>query len=253
VHKKHKKTPPVSTKSLENKPSSQPKNDSIARSNTSLPTSSDEEVPTKPTKENDFIDFFASIEQEHTVIFSNQHYQNADTNILRTNSLRYSTATNPFLSMQNQGIQSPISPTSPISPMQQNLNQPTSIIQDTNPFRSSVYVQDPAPVSQAVVPYQNPFLQSLPSATNTSNPFDSLSGTNFQSQLSQKTIQPSIIPTTSTTLDSNPFRRLTMSPEFASQQNHLAGFSQSMHSQDSSTSSFQSTSSTFSQNVYLGY
>lgn len=250
---KAQKTPPVSTKSLENKPSSQPKNDSIARSNTSLPTPSDKEVPTKPTKENDFIDFFASIEQEHTVIFSNQHYQNADTNILRTNSLRYSTATNPFLSMQNQGIQSPISPASPISPMQQNLNQPTSIIQDTNPFRSSVYVQDPAPVSQAVVPYQNPFLQSLPSATNTSNPFDSLSGTNFQSQLSQKTIQPSITPTTSTTLDSNPFRRLTMSPEFASQQNHLAGFSQSMHTQDSSTSSFQSTSSTFSQNVYLGY
>ncbi|RGB42123.1 ANTH domain-containing protein [Rhizophagus diaphanus] len=247
---KAQKTPPVSTKSLEKKPSSQPKNDSIARSNTSLPTSSDKEVP---TKENDFIDFFASIEQEQTVIFSNQNYQNADSNILRTDSLRYSTATNPFLSMQNQGIQSPISPTSPISPMQQNLNQPTSIIQDTNPFRSSVYVQVPAPVSQAVVPYQNPFLQSLPSATNTSNPFDSLSGTNFQSQLSQKTIQSSVSPTTSTTLDSNPFRRLTMSPEFASQQNHLAGFSQSMHSQDSSTSSFQSTSSTFSQNVYLGY
>jgi hypothetical protein len=205
------------------------------KSTTSLPTSNDKEIP---TKENDFIDFFASIEQEQTVIFNNQH---ADTNILRTNSLRYSTATNPFLAMQNQGIQSPI---------QQNLNQPTSTIQDTNPFRSSIYVQDPAPVSQAVVPYQNPFLQSLPSATNASNPFDSSSlinsGTNFQSQLSQQTVQPSITPKTSTTLDSNPFRRLTMSP----QQTQLAVFSPSMHSQDSSTSSYQSTSSTFSQNLY---
>jgi len=256
---------PVSTKSSEKKPSSQPKNDSelVEKSTTSLPTSSDKEISTKG---NDFIDFFASIEQEHTVIFSNQYYQNADTNILRTNSLRYSTATNPFLAMQiqsptlqNQEIQSPVQQNQGIqSPTQQNSNQPTPIIQDTNPFRSSVYVQDPAAVSQAIVPYQNPFLQSLPSAANASNPFDSLSsinsGTNFQSQLSQKTVQPSVTPpTTSTTLDSNPFRRLTMSPEFASQQTHLAGFSQSMHSQDSSTSSFQSTSSTFSQNVYLGY
>ncbi|GBC02872.1 hypothetical protein RclHR1_04870015 [Rhizophagus clarus] len=243
---KAQKTSSISTKPLENKPSSQPNNDSIVKSTTSLPTSSNKEIP---AKENNFIDFFASIEQEQTVIIGNQYYQNVDTNILRANSLRYSTATNPFLAMQNRGIQ---------SPTQQNSNQPTSTIQDTNPFRSSIYVKDPAPVSQAVVPYQNPFLQSLPSATNDSNPFDSSSlinsGTNFQSQLSQQNIQHSITPsTTSKTLDSNPFRRLTISPEFASQQTQLAVFSQSMHSQDSSTSSFQSTSSTYSQNLFQSY
>ncbi|GES89187.1 ANTH-domain-containing protein [Rhizophagus clarus] len=215
---KAQKTSSISTKPLENKPSSQPNNDSIVKSTTSLPTSSNKEIP---AKENNFIDFFASIEQEQTVI----------------------------IAMQNRGIQ---------SPTQQNSNQPTSTIQDTNPFRSSIYVKDPAPVSQAVVPYQNPFLQSLPSATNDSNPFDSSSlinsGTNFQSQLSQQNIQHSITPsTTSKTLDSNPFRRLTISPEFASQQTQLAVFSQSMHSQDSSTSSFQSTSSTYSQNLFQSY
>jgi phosphatidylinositol-binding clathrin assembly protein len=243
---KAQKTPSDSAKPLENKPSDiKPKNDSIVTSTTSLPTSSEKKIS---TKENDFIDFFASMEQEHTVIFSNQYYQNAGTNVLGTNSLGYSTATNPFLAMQNQGIQNPI---------QQGLNQQT-LQQDTNPFRSSIYVQDSAPISQAVVPYQNPFHQSLPSATIASNPFDSMSsmnsGANFQSQLHQQTIQPSITPsTTSTTSDSNPFRRLTMSPEFASQQTQLAIFSQSMHSQDSSTSSFQSTSSTFSQNLFPSY
>uniref|UniRef100_A0A1D1ZEY6 ENTH domain-containing protein C19F8.03c n=1 Tax=Anthurium amnicola TaxID=1678845 RepID=A0A1D1ZEY6_9ARAE len=244
------RAPSVSTKPSENKPSdNKPKNDSIVTSTASLPTSSEKKMP---SKENDFIDFFASIEQEHTVIFDNQYYQDAGTNILGTNSLGYSTATNPFSVMQNQGIQSPI---------QQDLNQqtpqPISTVQDTNPFRSSVYVQDPSPMSQAVVPYQNPFLQSLPSTTIASNPFDSLSlmnsGANFQSQLPQQIIQPSITPTTSTTSDSNPFRRLTMSSEFASQQTQLTIFSQSMHSQDSSTSSFQSTSSTFSQNLFPSY
>src|SRR5581483_5836714 len=85
----------------------------VITSTASLPTSSEKKIP---TKENDFIDFFASIEQEHTVIFGNQYYQNAGTNILETNSLGYSTTTNPFSAMQNQGIQSPI---------QQDLNQQT--------------------------------------------------------------------------------------------------------------------------------
>ncbi|RIA92620.1 ANTH domain-containing protein [Glomus cerebriforme] len=249
---KAQKAPPISTKPLENKSSdNKPKNDTIVTTTTTLPistSSSDEKIS---TKENPYIDFFASIEQEHTVIFGNQYYQNTGTNSLRTDSLRYSTATNPFLAMQNQEIQSSI--------MQQNLNQPTfqpiSAVQDTNPFRSSIYAQDPTPISQAVVPYQNPFLQSLPSSTNASNPFDSLSSMNsgalFQSQLSQ---QSSITPSaTSTTLDNNPFRSLSMSSGFPSQQTQLAVFSQSMHSQDSSTSSFQSTNSTFSQPSYTGF
>jgi len=215
-----------------------------------LPTSSDK-IPTK--ENNDFIDFFASLEQEHTVIFNNQHYQNTGTNTLGASSLRYST--NPFLTMQtqNQGIQSPV---------QQNLNQQklqhmfTTV--DTNPFRSSVYVQDPDPISQDVVPYQNPFLQS--SSTNTSDPFNSSSmnsGATFQPQSPQQTIQPSITSTTPSialpTTDNNPFRRLSMSPGFAPQQTQLTVFSQSLHSQDSSTSSFRSTSSTLSQNQFSGF
>jgi hypothetical protein len=199
-----------------------------------LPTTSDKKISTKENQ--DYIDFFASIEQEHTVIFSNQLHQNTGTNTLGSFS------TNPFLTMQNQGNQSPI---------QQNLNQSKlqriSTIKDTNPFRSSVYVQDSAPISpisQAVVPYQNPFYQPLSSSTNSSNPFYSLSSTNSGAQI-QQTIQPSITPSVTSTIDSNPFRRLSMSPGLASQQTNF-------HSQDSSTSSFQSTSSTFSQ-TYSGF
>ncbi|CAI2165465.1 2683_t:CDS:2 [Funneliformis geosporum] len=201
----------------------------------SLTTPSNKETP---TKEIDFIDFFASIEKEHTVIFD----QNTVTNTLDTNSLPCDTATNPFLVMQNQSKQ---------FPMRQNLSQhtfqPVSTMQDTNPFRSSIYVQDPVHISQA---YQNPFFQSLSTIKNVSNPFDSIdSGTQFQSQLSQQAIQPSFT-STSTTFDNNPFRRLSVPPR---QQTQLTGFVQSMHSQDSSASSFQSTDSAFSQNRFSSY
>lgn len=231
-------TKPVNNKPFENKPG----NDSIV-STASLPASALTTPSNKinTTKEIDFIDFFASIEQEHTVIFGNQYYQNTITNTLSTNSLPCNTATNPFLTMQNQ------------IPMRQDLSQqisqPVSTIQDTNPFRSSIYVQDPVPISQAVVPYQNPFFQSS-TINNVSNPFDSIdSGAQFQPQLSQQTIQPSFT-STSTNIDNNPFRRRSVTPR---QQTQFTDFLQSMHSQDSSASSFQSTDSVFSHNQFSSY
>jgi len=219
-------------------------------STTTLPTPSNKKTP---AKEIDFVDFFSSIEQEHTVIFGNQNYQNTVTN---SNSLRYSTSTNPFLAMQSQRKQIPMQQ----DILNQQTFQPTSTIKDTNPFRSSIYVQDPAPISQSVVPYQNPFLQPSPPAINVLNPFNSMnSEAQFQPHLSQQTIQSSFTTfttsTTSTTstIDNNPFRRFSVSPGFVTQQTQLTAYPQSIHSQDSSTSSFQSSDSSFSQNQFSSY
>ncbi|CAG8696833.1 9539_t:CDS:2 [Acaulospora morrowiae] len=166
-------------------------------------TKSTPTVEAKIQKEMNF-DFFSSIEQEQIAIFGNQYH-----NPYVTQDLIDQNITNPFLTVRNQTNEIPLVP--PIN--QFTFSSQDLPVQDTNPFRSSIFSQGTPSVAPAVTTVEryNPF-QSSPSPPT--NPFASMNSVAQPQQQLQLYQPPASYSNIS--VDSNPFRRLSTVPGFQS-------------------------------------
>ncbi|CAG8539419.1 10201_t:CDS:2 [Acaulospora colombiana] len=174
------------------------------------PTGTTKSTETKTPKGTNF-DFFASIEQEQITIFGDQYH-----NPYVAQSFMDQSVTNPFLIFRNQTNEYPVAPQINQYTLSPHISSP---VQDTNPFRSSIFSQG------TTVGQYNPFQSSLSTSDGT-NPFLPVGQQQLYQPLTSETTPYSSIP-----VDSNPFRRFSTAPGFQSTQ---TSFPESLTVQDSS-------------------